>query len=91
MESKFLEIKKLVQADCYKAIKFKNTPKAACDFGFTSMQAACKNCRWMTLTKLSVGKQPLVIEKELTSDEVDVAKLEYLTAGPLLIEGPEEK
>lgn len=65
MKDLIIEEKKILKLVCYKAIKFKGTPEEICPFGFVEIVETCKNCKWFTISTMTIKGMPAVENREL--------------------------
>lgn len=63
MNDVVVEQTKVVALSCYKAVKFKGTPDAACPFGFEEIRDTCRNCHWLSSSRV------VVLGRQLAHDE----------------------
>lgn len=93
MEKKVLVQQRVLEISCYKWEKFAppaNTRDLAviararelqkCDFGFTEITHACKNCIWFRIAKVGLNGRPLITDREIPRTEIPALAREWAEA-----------
>lgn len=96
MKETFVEQKKVLRLACYKEHKFappqgapidvvaRARARQACDFGFTEIMPACKNCVWFKIFQVGAPDgSPLITDRVIDRSDVSSLAVEYRTAPPL--------